>query len=376
MKRKKGEGSVFQRGAVFWVKYYRNGKAYRESSGSEKEIDARKLLRKRHGEIALSRFAGPDADKVTIRELAVDYVMDYRVNGKKSLSKALRMVTRHDDEGKEKDSTLMAYFGDFKAHEVGTDLIKRYVATRQEQGSASATINRELSAIKRMFSLGIQAEKIFRKPYIPMLQEHNVRQGFFERAEFLAFRAALPDYLKPVVTFAYFTGWRRGEIVGLKWNQVDLEAKSVRIEGESTKNHKARTISLDGELLEAVQGQWDKRKVAEIPGQSPALLCPYVFHRNGKPIGDFRDAWDKALKETGLAGKILHDFRRTAVRNMTRAGVHERVAMMVSGHKTRSVFDRYDIVSEEDQRDAARKVWEYAQNQEAATKVVALRSNQ
>jgi len=227
-----------------------------------------------------------------------------------------------------------------------------------------------------MFSPGIQAEKIFRKPCLPMLQEHNVRQGFFERAEFLTLRAALPDYLKPVVTFAYFTGWRRGEITGLKWNQVDLASKSVRIEGESTKNHKARAIALDGELLEAIQGQWENRKVAEIPGQSPALICQYVFHRNGKPVGDFRDAWDKALTETGLTGKILHDFRRTAVRNMTRAGVHERVAMTESGHKTRSVFDRYDIVSEDDQRDAACKVWEYAQDQEATAKVVPLRSNQ
>ena len=84
---------------VYWVEYYRNGKSYRESSGSTKEADARKLLRKRHGEMALSRFAGPNGDKVTIRELAVDYVRDFRVNGKKSLSKALRMVTRHDDEG-------------------------------------------------------------------------------------------------------------------------------------------------------------------------------------------------------------------------------------------------------------------------------------
>jgi len=226
-----------------------------------------------------------------------------------------------------------------------------------------------------MFNLGIQAEKIFRKPYVPMLQEHNVRQGFFERAEFLAFRDALPDYLKPVVTFAYCTGWRRQEILSLKWHQVDLVAKSVRIEGDSTKNKKARTIALDGELLEAIQGQWEKRKVAEIPGQSPALLCPYVFHRDGKPLGDFRAAWDNALKETGLAGKLLHDFRRTAVRNMTRAGVPERVAMTVSGHKTRSVFDRYDIVSDDDQRDAARKVWEYAQDQEAAAKVVKMRSN-
>jgi len=298
------------------------------------------------------------------------------VNGKKSLSKALRMVTRHDDEGKEKDSPVMAYFGDCKAHDVGTDLINRYVAKRQEQGAANATINRELSAIKRMFSLGIKAEKIFRKPYIPMLQEHNVRQGFFERGEFLALRSKLPDYLKPVVTFAYSTGWRRGEITGLKWHQVDLENKSLRIERESTKNKKARTIALDGELLEAIQGQWDKRKVAAIPGESPALLCPYVFHRNGKPIGDFRDAWDKALKETGLAGKILHDFRRTAVRNMVRSGVNENVAMKISGHKTRSVFDRYDIVDEDDLRDAARKVWEHAQNQEVAAKVAALRAKQ
>ena len=127
-------------------------------------------------------------------------------------------------------------------------------------------------------------------------------------------------------------------------------------------------------MLDAIQGQWDKRKVAEIPGQSPALLCPYVFHRNGKPIGDFRDAWDKSPTITRLAGKILHDFRRTAVRNMTRAGVPERVAMMV--HKTRSVFDRYDIVSDDDLREAARKSWEHAQNQEAAAKVAKMRSHQ
>ena len=226
-----------------------------------------------------------------------------------------------------------------------------------------------------MFTLGLQAEKIQRRPHIPMLEEHNVRQGFFERGEFLAFRAALPDYLRPAVTFAYFTGWRRGEILGLKWNQVDLAAKSVRIEADATKNKKARTIALHGELLDAIEDQWEKRKVAEIPGQSPTLLCPYVFHRNGKPLGDFRDASDKSLQETGLTGKILHDFRRTAVRNMTRAGVPERVAMMVSGHKTRSVFDRYDIVSDDDLREAARKASETCAESRNAAKVVALRSN-
>jgi integrase len=206
-----------------------------------------------------------------------------------------------------------------------------------------------------------------------MLKENNVRKGFFEHGEFVAFRNALPEYFKPVVTFAYYTGWRKQEILTLKWSQVDLNARTVRLDVGSTKNYKGRLVVLDGELLEAVQGQWERRKVAEIPGYSPTMLCPYVFHRDGKPIRDFRKAWYKARKETGLTVRTLHDFRRTAVRNMVRANVPERVAMMVSGHQTRSVFDRYNIVSEEDLKDAARRTWEHAQKQEQAAKVKALK---
>jgi len=375
MKSKTGDGSVFRRGTVWWVKYYRNGKPYRESSRSDEEADARKLLRKRQGEIALSRFIGPDAERVPIRELAEDYLNDYRVNARKSLDKAERMVKRHDD-GKEMDSELIAYFGDCKAHNVATDAVKKYVAQRLTGGAANATVNRELAALKRMFNLGLQAEKIYRKPYIPMLKENNARQGFFEYGEFVAFRAALPEYFKPVVTFAYYTGWRKQEILSLRWNQVDLNARAVRLNAGTTKNDKGRLVILDGELLEAIQGQWERRKVAEIPGQSPTLLCPYVFHRDGHPIRDFRKAWNKARKETGLAGKILHDFRRTAVRDMVRAGVHERVAMTISGHQTRSVFDRYNIVSEDDLKEAARRTWEHAQSQEKASNVVALKAAQ
>lgn len=376
MKRKKGDGSVFQRGAVWWIKYYRNGKPYRETSGSDKESEARKQLKKRLGEIALGRFVGPDAERVTIRELAKQYLNDYRINERKSLDKAEDMITRIDRDGTEKDSPLMEYFGDCRAHSLGTDRIKSYISLRQEQSAANGTINRELAALKRMFNLGVQSEMIYRKPYIPMLQENNVRKGFFEYGEFMALRDALPDYLKTVVTFAYYTGWRKQEILTLKWNQVDLNACTVRLDPGSTKNRAGRIVILDGELLEAIQAQWDRRKVAEIPGQSPTLLCLYVFHRNGNPIRDFRDIWAKTCKSTGLAGKLFHDFRRSAVRNMVRAGVPERVAMSVSGHKTRSVFDRYNIVSEDDLRDAARRTWQHAQSQEQTTNVVALRAKQ
>jgi integrase len=376
MKSKKGDGSVFQRGAVWWIKYYRNGKPYRESSGSDKEGKARKLLKKRLGEIVLGRFVGPDAERVTIHELAVQYLNDYRVNQKKSLDKAERTVKRYDDDGKEIDSELMAYFGDYKAHSVGTDRVKAYTAKRIEEGAANGTINRELAALKRMFNLGIQSEKIHRKPYIPMLKENNVRTGFFEHGEFIAFRSALPDHMQPVATFAYYTGWRKRNILDLKWNQVDLSARTVRLNPGTTKNDQGQIVILDGELLETMEQQWERRKVATIPGQCPTLLCPLVFHKYGKPIKDFRDAWNEARKATGLATKILHDFRRTAVRNMVRAGVHERVAMMISGHKTRSVFDRYNIVNEEDLREAARRHSEHVQAQDKASKVVAMKSTQ
>ena len=283
-RRRRGEGCVYQRGRIWWVKYSVNGEVVPESSGSDKESDARKLLKRRLGEIAIGRFSGPDAERVTIRELAEDYLNDYRVNARKSLDKAERMVKRHDDDGKEIDSELMAYFGDCKAHSVGTDRVRAYTTKRIEEGAANATINRELAALKRMFNLGIQAEKIHRKPYVPMLKENNVRTGFFEHGEFVAFRGALPDYLQPVATFAYYTGWRKRNILDLMWNQVDLNARTVRLNPGTTKNDAGQMVILDGELLETIQKQWERRKVVTIPGQSPTLLCPLVFHKDGKPI--------------------------------------------------------------------------------------------
>ena len=122
-----------------------------------------------------------------------------------------------------------------------------------------------------------------RKPYVPQLKEDNVRSGFFEYPEFVAVRDACPDYFKPVVTFAYYTGWRKEEILSLPWNQVDLQAEEIRLNAGTTKNDEGRVIFLDGELLETLKAQWERRKVAQIPGHSPTLLCPFVFHHSGGP---------------------------------------------------------------------------------------------
>jgi integrase len=329
-------GSIYRRGRKYWVKYYSHGKPYYESSHSDKLEVAKRLLKMREGEISQGKLPGICFDRVRFEELIEDFLVDYRVNEKRSSDRAERSAR-----------FLKKEFGGMKATEITTPRIKQYIQKKMEEGVSNATINRELSALKRMFNLAARCTppKIAQVPYIPMLKENNVRRGFFELDQFLAVKEALPDHLKPVVTFAYCTGWRRSEILGLQWKQVDLKEGIARLEPGETKNNEGRTLYLEPELLEMMQDIHRKRTVG----------CPYVFHFKGRRIGDFRDSWNRACNEAGIPGMLFHDFRRTAVRNMIRAGIPERVAMSISGHKTRAVFDRYNIVSQEDLKEAALK---------------------
>ena len=210
-----------------------------------------------------------------------------------------------------------------------------------------------------MFSLGQQAEKVRSIPFIPKLKEDNVRKGVFTHFEYLRLRKVLPERLRPVVAFAYYTGMRKSEILKLQWSQVDLNEGKVRLEPGTTKNNEPRTVPLPRDLLEELKRQ-RKTRDQRCPG------CRFVFfhHDTGLPIRDFRGSWATATKESSLEGRLFHDFRRTGVRNLIRAGVPERVAMAISGHKTRSVFDRYNIVDEEDLREASEKVHEYLRAKE------------
>jgi integrase len=238
-----------------------------------------------------------------------------------------------------------------------------------EDDMSNASINRELAALKRMFHLGAECTppKVAMVPHIPMLKELNVRKGFFEHGEYLAVKETSPDYLKPIIAFGYHSGWRRTEILDLTWDRVDLREGIVRLDPGETKNEEGRTNHLNEELMSEFKALLSKRRPD----------CPYVFHRDGRPIRDFRGAWDSACIKAGLfevvkdengnesnkPSKTFHDFRRTAIRDMIRSGVSERVAMKISGHKTRSVFDRYNIVSDQDLKEATIKKQAYHQNQ-------------
>ncbi len=300
---------------IVWLKYRdARGVLRRQSSGTADVADARRQLKRIEGDAVAGKVTAPRADKVTITDLATDLRAEYLANGRRS-AKRLEGSLAHVLEG----------LGHHRAIQLTTANVTAYTLARQQEGAANATVNRELAALKRMFTLALKGEKISRRPYIEMLKENNVRTGFFELEAYQAVRRHLPDDLRAVVDFAYITGWRlKSEILPLQWNQVDLAAGTVRLEVGRAKSGEGRTFYLTPELRACLEGQ---KALADALRREKAVICPLVFHRGGKPILSLRRAWRSACRAAGVPGAIPHDFRRTAVRNLERAGVPRSVAM-------------------------------------------------
>ena len=347
------EKNIYKRkgSPYFWIQIYVNGKRHRESTKTNKITEARRILKQREGLVASGK--NPASSQLKFESMQDMIIKDYKINKRKSLDRLENSINH-----------LKQYFDGMKADKISPADIDNYVDKRLEEGAMNATINRELCAIRRMGNLALEKEIIRRFPKIKLLKEvdkegkPNTRTGFFEHAEFLDLRNALPDYLKPVVTLAYESGMRRNEILNLKWDQIDLPRGTITLELGMTKNDEGRIIYLSPELREMLANLLEARAQQE-------NKIPYVFpNREGAGrIVNMRKSWYRALEKVGLEGKLFHDFRRTAVRNMVRAGVPESVAMRVSGHKDRSVFERYNIVNEKDLKDASKQMREYLDRQ-------------
>lgn len=377
-------GSVYRRkgSTKLWIKYTQHGRTIRESTDTNNLPEARRMLRNREGQVSKGLPITPDVGRVTFDEAVQDLLNDYALNQRRSGDDTRRRIEKH----------LRPYFGNRRMITITTADLRAFVAKRQRDGVvvrrtraskdgeaqrspqdvrrpvSAAELNRELTVLKRMFSLAIQAAKLHYKPHFPMLRENNVRTGFFEPEQYRALLAHLPPAMRPPTTFAYVTGWRMySEVLRLEWRQVDLAAGEVRLDPGTTKSGDGRVFYLTPELQSLLEGQ---RQRADELQRAKRMVVPHVFFhtesirtgaigvRTGRPIraDGFYHAWQRAKLAAGCPATIPHDLRRTAIRNMVRAGIPERVAMALAGHKTRSVFDRYNIVSESDLREAARRL--------------------
>jgi integrase len=344
---------IYLRGSIYWIQYSVRGERMRESSESADLADAKRLLKKRNGDVQAGKPVGRQVEKTTLKDLRAILLDEYAANGRRSTERVADALDH-----------VASYFGDdCKATAIGSDRLTAYVRERLDEGAANATINRELSAVKRAFKLALKAGRVAAIPSITMLAENNAREGFIEQGQLLALREALAADLRDPITFLWLTGWRVCEMRSLTWASVHNDA--IRLARANSKNRHGRELPLVGELAEVIaRARADRR-----------LDCPFVFQRDGQPILSFRKSWKAACKAAGLGAIHVHDLRRSAARNLIRAGISENVAMRFTGHKTASIFRRYDIVTRDDLAEAAQRLEAHLSSQPAApSNVVAIRT--
>ena len=346
-------GHLFQKGDVWYLRYAVNGKRYYLGLKTRSYKEALKKALKRQMEVS-DGITAPTPRRLAYEDLRALVLQDYDL-------RALRSKDRAEDAFKQ----LTAVFGGSRLVAITTPRLNAYVAARRGAGAQDGTIWKELRVLARGFHLAVEQKLIpsTQVPTFPKLKGDNPRTGFLGLAEFKLFHAelkALDSHVADLVEFLYITGWRTGEGLGLTWDRVDWEGKVVRLDAGMTKTGEARLFPFEGhpDLERLLRHRLEESDKAQLRS---GKVVPLVFHRAGRPIKCFRTIWARVCHRTSHVGLVPHDLRRSAVRNFVRAGIPERVAMRLSGHKTRSVFDRYNIVDEEDLAQGVARLTYYVQ---------------
>lgn len=346
----RGEGSIYRvTGSRFWwMSYYSpEGRRRRRSTGKEEINAARDVLKQKLTGIS------PGAD-LTVADLYDALALDYKINGRKSARTLKARWKTH----------LKGFFGAMNAVEVTPRQITRYVEVRVAAGAAAATINRELAALKRMYKLALQNDDLTRVPYIRHLKESNVRTGFVKDAEYEALAcetAAAGLWLRAMFEVAYTFGWRKTELLTRRVRHADLIERTLSLDPGETKNGEGRLVEMTGKVFELLRQCCAGKAQDDFLFRREGDRCGRRVRTGGR-ILDFRKDWTAVTEAAGVPGLLFHDLRRSAVGNMVRDGVPELQAMTVSGHLTRSTFDRYHIIDRIQMRAAAQKMERGAQS--------------
>jgi integrase len=332
----------------------------RVSTGTSDPKEARRFQIERAAEVNKGNTAALAGGRLTLEDLERRVLADYAANGRRS-GRHVVLQFRH----------LREHLARFRVSKIDEDVLADYVAARLGQGAARATINLELAALH--LGMRLFERKLVRVPAIPYLALDNARKGFFERPEFDAILAHLPVHLQAPLEVAYITGWRfQSEVLTRQWHHVDLAAGWIRLEPGEAKNREGRMFPLTPALRAVLEAQRARTDEAE---RQRERVIPWVFHYpNGGRISKAQKAWESARRKAGLPHRLVHDLRRTAVRNLERAGVPRVAAMKLVGHRTEAMYRRYAITDEAMLRESVAKLEQlHGEQREQAAKVVPLK---
>jgi integrase len=343
------------------LRYYAPGPGGRmvrvkESSGTADEKAARNVLKDRIAAVRVARKDGgavelPVNRRVTVAQVLDDYLQDLRLREAKGVW--------NEEYRLGEDSPLRAALGGKLVSSLTRELLAGFAEDRRKAKKSNATSNRDLQGLRSALRLAKRAGRIFGVPddAFPEKFRERVRRGFFDTDEVERLCKAAVPWLAEIVRFGFATGWRRGELLGLRWEWIDLEEGEIRL--PDTKNGEGRVIPIAGELVAIMERLKAVRTVER--GDGSAMLSETVFHDEGKEITRKRFilAWNEARKAAKLAGRHFHDFRRSAARRLIAGGVSQAVAMKITGHLTPSIFRRYQIVETSDAAIALERVAEH-----------------
>jgi integrase len=321
------------------MQFYVNGRRVRERTGLTDKAAAQRLL--------TTRLFQADRNEYVRREIKPVRVGDLHQMFRARMGADTPRRWLH----------IKPVFEYMIAAQVATADISAYTTARQQEGAANATINRELACLRRLFRLGYRATPpvVRAVPYIPFLKEQNTRTGFVEPEPFerLWALAAAQPWLQALLAVYYTYGWRLQEVLDMRCQQVDWRANVIRLDPGTTKNDEGREVTMTARVRRALA------VMAEGKGPDDALFTRTCKNGEKRRVRSFRKAWRKLCRAAGVpATTLIHDLRRSAARNLRRRGVAEGVIMKIGGWKTRAMFDRYNIISQDDIREGLARLEE------------------
>jgi integrase len=325
-------------GRVWWIEYYDHEKRLRRERIGPNKAAAEQRLREILSARTEGRYIKKSPDCGTLfKDLAPWYLNLSEVKAKKSFEK-----------DKMHSVKLMTHFGDRLLIDITPAMVETYKQKRLSEPSGRspnsltkpATVNREIACLKTIFNKAIKNGKAERNPVqgVKLLKENNERDRILTLEEYARLMACCSPHLKSIIKVAYHTGMRQGEILNLTWGQVDLKDGFIKLNPENTKTNEGRLVPLTEELVEMFRS---------MPRGLPEVK---VFTFQGKPLTYIKVGFVKACKRAGIEDFTFHDLRHTAINNWRMQGHDYFRIMAASGHKTMSVFKRYNTVSKDELR--------------------------